>query len=511
MITISYFAPSTTKSIELYHSISEFCKRQGYDVSFKNAEMITQYEFLVGVHGDTISIVDASIESVADRQMPNVYPILTAQINIFKHILVVSRTPLPLNICPKIRGGFPNPLMSDAMSNDDIVQWLKTNINNIVKSQESAPTMRIRIESQQALLELKPQMEMMLEENLRDVGSNYKKKVLISYRSRYYENVLKYISDFKKETVEDIEFHVVQSKNERILSEYINNNDALVLHERLCGEDEAPTPMQRWRMVGQLEDIIREMDEVWLYNTDDYGDSWWTQAEAIMTIYDNHGRSEKDMIKFRTLLNNSMPSFISRINISSEQRAKIVRYLSNTRLDTMGPEVMSSIHQLENIAQKLEESNFLIRFLIKRNIKKMLRLSIPSNLSKTEQEDMLTSMIQLYMSPTEIRKYISDDVFKDEFWYKISYYFPTSEEDFDLEQWISGPMNDLTPLTEADLDEGVNKGKIEILTKNGVIIKKISDGNPYYLWLATRMGKVNGDNGLEKFRTYIISDLVSSQ
>lgn len=521
MVTISYFATSTEKSLELYKLIESYCKEKGYNVSFIDASLSSQYDFLVRTHGDTLSIVDASIEMENGEYLPTVYPILTAQVNIFKHVLVASRTHIPMNICPRITGGFPNPLYEDKKENGDIEAWLKENIDFIVAKEIVHPSLRVEISSQDDLMDLKPQMEQMLENNLQVDKNDEKRKVLISYRSKYYGKVLDYLKSDLVERLKDnqikkkYQFHIVQSRNEKPCEILNELSDCLVLHDRLCAENEAPTPMQRWRMVGQLEDLIKEMDEVWIYDTSDYGDSWWTQAEMVMTCYDNNTRSGEHKIQLKTMLKNSLPEFISKIDVLPEYRQKITRYLSNTRLDTMGPEaVKSNSKQLLEIADQIDRIPSLLRFLIKWNMKKVIKMSIPDTLPQKEKKAIMKEMIKLYMSPKELREYANDDVFKTEFWHTISYALSAnSAKEFDLGKWISSPMDDLTSITDEELEEASLKGIITLKKQNSHVEMFVKKGKPYYLWLATRMGQANGEttSGLDIYHTYIIYDDKNNQ
>lgn len=506
MASISYFAVRTKQSDELYNIIKSYCKEKDYKLSFYDASLVGQYEFLVGIHRDTLSIVDASIEIENGEYLPTVYPILTAQINIFRHILTVSRTPIPLNICPSIKGGFPNTLYEDHKDNNEISEWLKYNLDKIIEKEKKNQSLRVNISSQEELISLKHLMEQMLHENLLD-NDNAKKsvtKVLISYRSKYYDEIIEHIKKkFSSEEGKKYEFHLVQSRNEISLAKYEN----IVVHERLCGENEIPTPMQRWRMVGQLEDLIRNMDEVWIYDTMDYGDSWWTQSEIVMTCYDNYDSSSKPKIRLKSMLKDTLPEFVSKIEILPEHHQRIARYLSNTRLDTMGPESIDNARQLTNIANQIEGTPFFLKFLIRLRMKKILSMSIPDTLPQKEKKNMLRDMLKLYMSPEELRKYAAADVFNNDFWHKISFGIcPTFASDFELTRWISSPMDDLTLCTEKELEEASQRGKIILKNKYGTVEMSIKKGEPYYLWLATRMGQPKGDKvlGLDICQRYII-------
>lgn len=509
MITISYFAAPTEKSLELYKNIESFCTKNNYGLSFINALSCSQYEFLVGIHGDTMSIVDASIEMENGDYLPTVYPILTAQVNIFEHVLVVSRTPIPMNVCPRVTGGFPAFLHQDKKENAEIEEWLKDKIHQIASKELMHPSLRVKINSQDELIDLKPQMERMLEKNLKSNPNRKKRNVLISYRSKDYDRVLDYLESGLDEHLKDnvgkeYQYHIVLSRNEAINEVPIELSNRLILYDRLCAENEAPTPMQRWRMVGQLEGLIREMDEVWIYDTYDYGDSWWTQAEIVMTCYDNYNRSNERKIQVKPMLHESLPEFISKIGDLSEYRQRITRYLSNTRLDTMGPESVNYI-QLMEFADQVEEIPYLLKFLVKRKMKKALKMSIPNDLPRKEKSKILKDMLNLYMSPTELRRYANDDVFKDEFWHKISYAVSTNlAKDFEMKKWVLSPMDDLTSATIKELEEASLNGRITLKNKNGSVELIIKKGKPYYLWLATRMGIPTEKDapGLEKVQTY---------
>ena len=285
----------------------------------------------------------------------------------------------------------------------------------------------------------------------------------------------------------------------------------------LCGDYEAHTPMRRWMLVGLLEDHIRSVDEVWVYLTEDYTDSWWTLAEIVMTANLNYERGIGKKIQVRVydprkedfLPKNEIPSFLIP-QITEEHHKRLARYLSNTRPDTMGPEMLQQVRQMKQLAKILRFSPSSIKVQILANLKETLSASIPSELPEDQKEEMLKEMLAMYSNPDELEKYASDDVFQDTFWSNISYQVGQRTPAFtgdgiDVDSFMRVPMQELTTLDDRKLSKTCKKkGMVEMSNLEGKGKYNVSVGTTRYLWLATRMGQptVMDAPGLEVIQTY---------
>lgn len=490
--TITYYSLHKKDSEYIGESIANIAKQHGLTLTVKDIKLYNQVDFMIDIHRDLAVIVDATIPE--DLAEASVYPILTAHINILNHILVFSQNTdgegneiLPLNIVPQRKR---------TKKDENLLLWIETQLCDIIS--HDGYYMRLNVETPKDLMLHRSDMERMTMASL-DIQKNKnkeKKSVLISYRNKYAGEV-----------------NALKEKKEKEL----NIEVKALPPGSLCGDYEAHTPMRRWMLVGLLEDHIRTVDEVWIYYTEDYTESWWTLAEIIMAANLNYERKDGKKILIRVydpsrrdfLPENEIPNYLIP-QISEEHHKRLARYLSNTRPDTMGPEMLQKVRQVKVLAKILRFSPSYIKGQILENLKEILSKAIPTELPGDEKEKMLTEMLTMYSNPDELEKYASDDVFKDSFWNNISYQVEQKTPAFtgdiiDIDSFIRTPMQELTTLDDRKLSAICQKrGKVEISNSEGKGVYNISVGTTRYLWLATRMGRltVKDAPGLEVIQTY---------
>lgn len=489
---ITYYCSSKIAIKEEALFIASFAESNGLTIQLKQFKDCSQTDFMIDIHRDIAVIVDATIP--IDLKEPTIYPILTAHVNILNHIILFSRNTdeegneiLPLNIVPQRKR---------TNKDVDLLLWIKEQLSDIIS--HDGYYRRLEVETLDDLLSHQSDMEKMMVASL-DIPKKKavdKKSVMISYRNKY-ANEVKYLKE-RKEKEGNIEVKALPPGS-------------------LCGDYEAHTPMRRWMLVGLLEDHIRTVDEVWVYLTDDYTDSWWTLAEMVMTANLNFERKNEKKILVRVydpnkedfLPENDIPSFLIP-QITEEHHKKLARYLSNTRPDTMGPEMLQQVRQMKQLAKILRFSPSTIKEQILTNLKETLSASIPSELPDEQKEEMLKEMLAMYSNPDELEKYASDDVFQDTFWNNISYQVGQRTPAFtgdgiDVDYFMRVPMQELTTLDDRKLSKTCkNKGTVAVSNLEGKGRYNVSVGTTRYLWLATRMGQptVKDAPGLEVIQTY---------
>lgn len=480
----------------------------------KNFKPLQQKEFLCKVHVADIVVVDCTIPS--DINDGGVYPALTAQVNILNHIIVVSENNLPLNITP-LRGVFPQE-DGERCTIEHILKKLPEQIKQSLKEDTYS---RIPEDMINDFLKYQKEMEEMLGASLviRRRKKYEKTSVMISYRNNHSEEVEKFKSII---TGTDI-----QSKKERHRLGCDGDYELKVLPPAsLCGADEAHTPMRRWMLVGLLEDHIREVDEVWVYESRnakgeiDYTKSWWTIAEMIMVANINYDNTKKIKVKVYNPIKKQFYETTPQqylVNITEAQHKRLARYLSNTRPDTMGPECLAQVKQLKMIANLIRHSTEEMKQQMLENLRANFELSVPKTLEEDERKQMIDDMIKMYSDPDEIERYANDDVFKEEFWNNISYQTAETTSCFtndriDVEKFMSIPMDEVTeyPLEDSVKASLKNDGYINLGSWIHPLKCKVSKANiDRYLWLATRMGrptvKEGNAPGLERIPIYNIT------
>lgn len=480
----------------------------------KEVNPLQQQQFLYAVHVSDIVVVDCTIPT--DTCDGGVYPALTAQVNILNHVIVVSENNLPLNITP-LRGVFPKN-DGEKYSIEQILNEVPTQIE---KSLEEDTYNRIPEDMIHDFLKYRNDMEEMLGKSLeiRKKKKGNKIPVMISYRNRHSKDVEKFKSII-------IGTDAISKKERQRLGCNSEYELKVLPPASLCGADEAHTPMRRWMLVGLLEDHIREVDEVWIYESRDdkgeidYTKSWWTIAEMIMVANINYDNTKKIKVKVYNSIEQRFYETVPQryiVNITESQHKRLARFLSNTRPDTMGPECLAQVKQLRMIANIMRYSTAKMKQQMLGNLRANFEMSVPKTLRDDERKKMIEDMVKMYSDPDEIERYANDDVFKEEFWNDISYQIEDSTSCFandciDVDKFISIPMDEVTghPLEDFINASLKNDGKINLGSWLYPLEFKVSKANiDRYLWLATRMGKptIKDGNapGLEKIHIYNIT------
>lgn len=496
---VTYYTLCKKDYKDIDKCIASIASRYNINLIFKQIRSCNQVEFMLDVHRNLAVIVDATIPK--DLNTPTIYPILTAHVNILNHIILFSQNIddegneiLPLNIIPQRKR---------TQKDVDLPLWIETQLKDIIS--HNGYYDRLEVETLDDLLHHQSDMEkmMMASLNIFKDEIDRKKSVMISYRNKYADEV-KALKE-RKEKEKNIEVKALPPGS-------------------LCGDFEAHTPMRRWMLVGLLEDHIRTVDEVWVYLTKDYTDSWWTLAEIIMTMNLNYERKRGKEIKICVydpnrndfLSENEIPSYLIP-QISEAQHKKLARYLSNTRPDTMGPEMLQQVRQMKQLAKILRYSPNSIKEQIIENLRDSLSASIPIELPKDQKEDMLKEMLDMYSNPDELEKYTSDDVFQEVFWNNISYQVDKmtlafTGDKIDVDAFMRTPMQELTNLDDLKLSKICKKeGMVKVSNNEGRGTYNVSVGTTRYLWLATRMGQptIKDAPGLEIIQTYNLEKVES--
>lgn len=480
----------------------------------KDVNPLQQQQFLYAVHVSDIVVVDCTIPS--DVNDGGVYPALTAQVNFLNHVIVVSENNLPLNITP-LRGVYPQK-DGERYTIEHILTELPEQIEQSLKEDTYS---RIPEDMINDFLKYQKEMEEILGASLeiRRSKKHDNISVMISYRNSHSEEVEKF-----KSIIVGTDS---SSKIERHRLGCNGNYELKVLPPAsLCGADEAHTPMRRWMLVGLLEDHIREVDEVWVYESRndkgeiDYTKSWWTIAEMIMVANINYDNTKKIKVRVYNPIKQQFYETTPQqyiVYITETQHKRLARYLSNTRPDTMGPECLTQVKQLKMIAKLMRYSTEEMKWQMLDNLRANFELSVPKTLEEDERKQMIDDMIKMYSDPDEIERYANDDVFKEVFWSDISYQTAEATSCFangriDVDKFMSIPMDEVTGHLLEDFAKASlkNDGCINLGSWIHPLKYKVSKASiDRYLWLATRMGKptIKEGNapGLERISIYNIT------
>lgn len=509
-----FYSAEIDDSIKLKDQILSLQVLDNFAVTLidSNSDDFSQLEFLIACHRDDIVIVDCTTPK--DSFVKTVYPILVAQVNMLDHVIVISNNMLPLNITPQ-RQGYDSPRLKLDFTQEKQIRWIEEQLIELSDDISSNNHYsRIPLNGYQDLEKSRLLMEKMWEESdiYRKQKEGNKKKVLISYRNSHYEKVSEYKAKYEKK--------------------HPNTIVRMIEPGVLCTGEETLTPMRKWMLVFMLEERIHDIDELIIYKTKDYTDSWWTCAELVMVAYNNYNRDGSKKIKVTFYdpysekeSEEEVTSWLIPPTLNESQKNRLSRLAANTRPDTMGPECMNNIGQMRSICDSINNSNFIVRSFLKWSIKQMLKKSMPTTLPEREKKEMLKKTLKLYTNKDELDLYLSDEVFQDNFWNKLSYQteWPTpvfikvkgnniEKTSIDIEAFLNAPMNELISATVDELQAKSNLNeKVSIQTEYKHIELNVKESeNKRYLWLATRMGQstVKGNNppGLEEIPVFELSE-----
>lgn len=181
------------------------------------------------------------------------YAAATAQPVALDDVLLVSRTYLPLNF-PGLREGGAPPY-PDTRTNDQIMAWLDIEIPDAIRRQEERARFGY-LGRMRASLRLQ-------QERWNATGA-----VFISYRGRHYDQVRalaeRIRNGFDGEPPRSVRFYPPGQ---------------LAFHNEVMAE------VWRWSIAASIDRRIAAADELWIYGTDDFLESWWTQAELVTIAY----------------------------------------------------------------------------------------------------------------------------------------------------------------------------------------------------------------------------------
>src|SRR5207249_1455274 len=118
-----------------------------------------------------------------------------------------------------------------------------------------------------------------------------------------------------------------------------------ILPGELAYSNELLTEMRRWQVLSTLDRWIGAADEVWVYNTDDYLDSWWTQGEIVTIAYRKAAGSYYPKLRVYDYKSGTLidPPAIYLPQMTKVQVRRMARWFANTDPWTMGPEGITPI------------------------------------------------------------------------------------------------------------------------------------------------------------------------
>lgn len=250
-----------------------------------------EYEFHKAVLYSDVVIFDGSLEEDGIALGEN-YACIPHAPYLMDNVIVVSRTELPINFIPNAYQTNVVPIGEETeeerernpqklYTNEEIIKWLKGCLYTMIEEGRLPRKAEFKIAKEQltdgnTILKCFNKIYPLTEGNNKN---RYEHTAFISYRSYYGEHKSNGYS------IKDLEKVILDYHKEHHPTEkwrvmfYASGSLALA--------QDCPTEFHRWRLLTYIEYIIKQVDEVWIFNTHDlaygpsYWDSWFTQGEIL--------------------------------------------------------------------------------------------------------------------------------------------------------------------------------------------------------------------------------------
>lgn len=236
---VTFFGTANTAGRELAARFVELVRGE-LGVAPRVVEQPTQGPSKRANLKDDFVVFDASIEEGHSYAGMTLHPAM------MEHVFLVSRTPLPVNVPPLGTGGVP--LYPHAFSNEQILETLRREL--LVAARRPR-----RPWQQRGFLGMFSAMTRGIESKRAALRAGT--EVFISYRSHAADAVRAF------------------AERERRAVFFFEPG-------ALAWDDELLREQQRWTLIAMLDERIGAAREVWVYDTPDYLDSWWTRAELAV-------------------------------------------------------------------------------------------------------------------------------------------------------------------------------------------------------------------------------------
>jgi hypothetical protein len=315
-LSMTYFPNQTNSSFELLERFRPIASKYGFNFTVKTNA--TQTDFVKACVQQDVVVFDGSIEGSVHN-----YAIASAQPMAMEHVLVVSRTYLPINFDPMRSGGAP--LYPEFKDNNSILDWLEEQIVEL-KSKGLIPRPWLYKNMLGSIVDI---FQSSFQE-IDDLGKSG--HIFISYRTRYFDD-----RDFKGlvKRVESERDSTGQPRKPFFFSPKQLSMGFM-------------TEQERWQLLVRILRWVSTSKEIWIYETEDYYRSWWTIAELMMVAYlrHRHGDSPKIRVfKKRTGQIYDAPDDYLPV-MTGEQRTRMDRFMSVSDSKTMAPETNARMRQL---------------------------------------------------------------------------------------------------------------------------------------------------------------------
>jgi hypothetical protein len=316
--SVVFFAVKNEAGSELARMFTELMSAE-FGLAVRVVKGATQTDLHRACLTDDLIVFDASVEDGHN------YAAATAQPMVLDKVFVVSRTQLPLNFYGLREGGAPD-YQPGSQTNEAIFIWLRENVEELLRDTTRAPTRKGLVGYFSAM-----------KRSLNEREHNWTRwgRIFISYRSRHIEDVKEL-----GRRIQGGEVRGVPPCSVRFLRP-----------GELVYRDELLTEFKHWHLISSIDRKIGAAEEMWIYGTGDYLDSWWTRSELVTVSYRRASGTSAPRVRVYDPATGTLAdppeSWIPRM--SRKQARRLARWYANTDSGSMGVEsvpVMQFLAQL---------------------------------------------------------------------------------------------------------------------------------------------------------------------
>jgi hypothetical protein len=250
-LSATIFPTASDDGIELLEAVLPVARAFG--LKPKVVRSATQPQMTRACANDDIVLIDATVEPDGSHN----YAAMTAQPMGMDHVLVMSRTYLPLNFYGLREGGAPS--YPHRYTNSQIVSWIESELNDLTSSLP-------RPWWKKSLL---GPLTLWSDLNKAAARARDRYQIFISFRNSDFTKVAEF-----KERIEAGEFH--EGRSQGVL---------LFQPGELTFQDEVLSALQRWHILSIVEERLRTCREMWVYEGPQFYNSWWTRGEIVLLAY----------------------------------------------------------------------------------------------------------------------------------------------------------------------------------------------------------------------------------
>jgi hypothetical protein len=508
---ITFFRSRNEASAELAARLKQALAAgalRGLTVEVRVQEGGTQADMLRACLGDDAVIFDGSVEDDVGSN----YAAATAQPMAMDHVLVVSRTHLPLNFYGLREGGSPNSGGTtdgrNELDNEELLPWLLVQIEDLA-THPRPPSERILLELDQSMVPLASAItsasEAIMHRSLDLQKERRRRTVFVSYLSKYSRGY-KGKTPPVGERVEDLIEQLPKLRGRPDLTTKYWPPGSL--------SSEFMTEQRRWQVVSIVDRYIRTAEEFLVFESPDYLESWWTQAELVMVGYSrasSGGGEGPRVIRYRPPQLEQRRGVARPASVSFEEadptyvpllpepeRREMTRFLSNADPGTSGLESAKAMRAFADLPAPL----LWLAFKGGRWTRQRLGLMPPG--SVLAKVDELTTF-------KDFKQSVKSRAYKESFWtdriVTCRKCRPTGRVPFDAKQFVHSRGPGMYRVHEGDLERALQRG--EWSCEKGHRFRVVEDELPHFHWWAVRMGRTTGpgDVHVERVPKYRLEEM----